>query len=91
MRPDFYESGDYSAHAEDYAYLLGSDIFVAPVTEAGAQERTVTLPAGEWVKFFDGQTVKGGTTASFPAPLGTPVAFYRKGSEFADIFAAVTL
>ena len=91
MRPDFYESGDFSQHSEDYAYLLGSDIFVAPVTEAGAQERTVTLPAGEWVKFFDRQTVKGGTTASFPAPLGTPVAFYRKGSEFADIFAAVTL
>ena len=91
MRPDFYESGDYSAHAEDYAYLLGSDIFVAPVTETGAQERTVTLPAGEWVKFFDGQTVKGGTTASFPAPLGTPVAFYRKGSEFASLFAKITL
>ena len=91
MRPDFYESGDYAKHTEDYAYLLGSDVFVAPVITAGAAERTVTLPEGDWVRFFGGERVRGGQRATFPAPLGTPVAFYRADSPFAELFASVRL
>lgn len=91
MRPDFYESGEFSEHKEDYAYLLGADVFVAPVTEKGAGERTVTLPAGKWVRFFDNTEHEGGCTATFDAPLGKPVAFYRKGSPFAEVFAAIEL
>lgn len=91
MRPDFYESGDFGEHKEDYAYLLGADVFVAPVTEKGALARTVTLPAGRWIKFFDGTEHEGGGTATFDAPLGKPVAFYRKGSSFAELFASVAL
>ena len=91
MRPDFYESGNFGAHAEEYAYLLGSDVFVAPVITKGAKTRTVTLPEGEWIKFFDGKKVGGGVRKEFDAPLGKPVAFYRKDSRFAELFAAVEL
>ncbi len=91
MRPDFYESGDFGAHTEDYAYLLGSDVFVAPVITKGAKTRTVTLPEGEWIKFFDGEKVGGGVRKEFDAPLGKPVAFYRKDSRFAELFASVEL
>lgn len=91
MRPDFYESGDYQEHAEDYAYFLGPDVFVAPVVEKGAAERTVKLPVGDWVRFFGGEKVGGGQKATFPAPLGTPIAFYRQGSAFADLFSRITL
>lgn len=91
MRPDFYESGNFGAHAEDYAYLLGSDVFVAPVITKGAKTRTVTLPEGEWIRFFDGEKVGGGVRKEFDAPLGKPVAFYRKDSRFAELFAAVEL
>lgn len=91
MRPDFYESGDFGAHAEDYAYLLGSDVFVAPVITKGAKTRTVTLPDGEWIRFFDGEKVGGGVRKEFDAPLGKPVAFYRKDSRFAELFASVEL
>ena len=91
MRPDFYECGDYSASREEYAYFLGGDVFVAPVIEKGAETREVTLPAGDWVKFFDGTEHKGGTKERFAAPLGKPVAFYRKGSAFAPLFAGITL
>lgn len=91
MRPDFYESGDFAAHAEDYAYLLGSDVFVAPVITKGAKTRTVTLPEGEWIRFVDGEKVGGGVRKEFDAPLGKPVAFYRKDSRFAELFASVEL
>lgn len=91
MRPDFYESGDFSQHSEDYAYLLGSDVFVAPVVTEGAKDRTVTLPPGDWVKFFDGERAAGGKRITVSAPLGRPVAFYRQNSEFASLFAKITL
>ena len=91
MRPDFYESGDFAAHSEDHVYLLGRDVFVAPVIAAGATEREVTLPQGEWVKFFDGTECEGGKRLRFSAPLGKPVAFYRKDSAFAPLFAGIAL
>lgn len=91
MRPDFYDSSDYADHTEDYAYLLGSDIFVAPVTKRGERTRRVTLPPGEWIRFFGGENVSGGKSAEFSAPLGVPVAFYRKDSPFADVFETVKL
>lgn len=91
MRPDFYESGDYASHAEDHAYLLGSDVFVAPVIEKGATRRTLTLPAGEWIRFFDGTRAEGGRPITVPAPLGKPVAFYRKDSAFAPLFGSIEL
>ena len=91
MRPDFYESGDFASHSEDHVYLLGRDVFVAPVIAAGATEREVTLPQGEWVKFFDGTECEGGKRLRFSAPLGKPVAFYRKDSAFAPLFAGIAL
>lgn len=91
MRPDFYESGDFPQHSEDYAYLLGADVFVAPVVTEGAKDRTVTLPQGDWVKFFDGERAAGGKRITVSAPLGKPVAFYRQDSEFASLFAKITL
>lgn len=91
MRPDFYESGDFAAHSEDHVYLLGRDVFVAPVIAAGATEREVTLPQGEWVKFFDRTECEGGKRLRFSAPLGKPVAFYRKDSAFAPLFAGIAL
>ena len=91
MRPDIYESGDFASHSEDHVYLLGRDVFVAPVIAAGATEREVTLPQGEWVKFFDGTECVGGKRLRFSAPLGKPVAFYRKDSAFAPLFAGIAL
>jgi len=35
----------------DDAYLLGDAMLVAPVTEAGASERVVPLPPGQWVRW----------------------------------------
>lgn len=71
------------AHAGDdpYSYLLGPDIFVAPVWLAGATTRTTHLPAGTWVHYFTGAVYTGGDTAvTVDVPIGTPAVFVRQGA-----------
>jgi alpha-glucosidase len=41
------EGGDAGAGADD-SFLVGDDLFVAPVTAPGSPERAVRLPPGEW-------------------------------------------
>lgn len=52
-------------------YLLGDALLVAPVTTRGATTRTVPLPAGRWVHWFDGTVFEGGAEVEIDAPLGT--------------------
>lgn len=51
-------------------YMFGADYLVAPVTEFGAREREVYLPAGRW-EAMDGSGVieSGGETVTANAPL----------------------
>ena len=86
IRPDFYASGDFKDHHDEYAYFFGSDVFVAPVIERKAKTRTVFLPEGQWVSFADGRDYDGGQI-TFAARLGVPTAFYRKKSAFKEIFS----
>lgn len=51
------------------AFMLGEALFVAPVVEAGATTRTVTLPPGQWIDWWTGALVDGGTSVTVPAPL----------------------
>jgi sulfoquinovosidase len=88
IRPDFWETGDYSASRDEYAYFFGDDIFVAPVIEKGADTRTVCLPAGQWRHFWSGKPYRGGLAYNISAPLGHPAVFYRENSEFAEVFKA---
>ena len=64
----------------DDEYLLGPDLLVAPVVEAGATSRSVHFPAGRWVSFWAGDVVDGPADAQVPAPLGTPPLFARAGA-----------
>ena len=66
------------AHADD-EYLLGPDLLVAPVVEAGATSRTVHLPPGQWVHWWSDQVMAGGADVTVPAPLGQPAFFARAG------------
>ena len=87
IRPDFYASGDFKDHYEEYAYFFGADVFVAPVIERRAKTRKVRLPAGRFVSFADGRTYEGGQEYTFAAPLGVPTAFYREESSFREVFS----
>jgi alpha-glucosidase len=44
--------GDAQAHSRDDQYLFGADLLVAPVLAAGATERALYLPAGEWIEWW---------------------------------------
>ena len=86
MRPDFYEAGSFAASKDPYSYFLGDDLFVAPVVERKAVRRTVSLPAGQWIGFFDGKEYQGGTTFETDAPLGFPPVYFRRDSAFRSVF-----
>jgi alpha-glucosidase len=43
---------DALAHGRDDQYLFGPDLLVAPVLRAGATERALYLPAGDWVEWW---------------------------------------
>jgi alpha-D-xyloside xylohydrolase len=63
-------------------FLLGPDLLVAPVLEAGATSREVYLPAGaEWTCAWTGQTFTGGAVQPCPAPLERVPLFLRDGAR----------
>ncbi len=71
---------------EDYTYLLGPDIFVAPMLEEGTR-RALTFPEdGEWQWLYgDHATFAGGTTTTLDVPYEAFPAFVRVGSEVAGV------
>jgi len=66
----------------DYTYLLGEDLFIAPMIEEGT-ERTVAFPSGDdWIYLFDrSQSWSGGATETLQIPLDEYPAFIRAGSD----------
>lgn len=71
---------DEGARRDPYAYMLGPDLFVAPVVLPGAVDRTVHVPPGTWFHWFTGAGYTGPTDVTIPAPLGTPVVLVRQGA-----------
>lgn len=57
-------------------FLLGDDVLIAPVLEAGATSRRVRLPAGRW-RAFDGKTYKGSREIEIDAPIDVLPYFER--------------
>ena len=89
QRPLFmhYES-DAKAYDIQYEYLFGRDMLIAPVYEQDKHEWDVYLPQDEWVHLWTGEEYHGGEI-TVSAELGYTPAFYRKNSEFADIFEEI--
>ncbi|MCA2981468.1 MAG: glycoside hydrolase family 31 protein [Myxococcaceae bacterium] len=63
-------------------YLLGDDLLVAPVERAGAREKTLVRPPGDWQGWFDGRPLEGapGASITVPAPLDALPLFVRAGA-----------
>lgn len=60
-------------------YLLGAELLVAPVMEAGQRQRTVYFPGEEiWVSIWDGMRYTGGSRAVVEAPLDRIPVFVRQ-------------
>lgn len=89
MRPllvDFPD--DPAAVGVSDAYMLGPDLLVAPVFEAGATSRPVYLPAGcDWQDAWTGEPMAGGSTLDAPCPLARIPVFVRAGATVAARFS----
>ena len=85
VRPLFFEVEDSKFMMDRRQYMYGDDILVSPVLRKNKKEKEVVLPDGEWVQFFTGDEYKGGTY-KVQAPIGRPIAFYKKDSQFKELF-----
>lgn len=82
MRPLLFSFPDDPAcWTQDDSYMLGPDLLVAPILDAGATSREVYLPAGcEWEDAWAGRRHSGGQQILADAPLDTIPVFRRAGS-----------
>jgi len=75
---------DAQARAAKDEYLFGPDLLVAPVVDEGTQ-RTVYLPAGEWIDYWTGAQVAGGKVVVANAPVDTIPVWARAGAVLPKI------
>ncbi len=61
-------------------FMYGPAFLVSPVTEPGAKDRRLYLPAGKWYEFWGGTTRDGGKSVTEAAPLDRLPLFVRAGS-----------
>src|SRR5207249_5642299 len=71
---------DAKTFAMDDELMLGDDLLVAPVLNE-FDERTIYLPAGEWVDFWTGEKHTGPKSWSVKPALETIPVFARAGSS----------
>jgi alpha-glucosidase len=71
---------DPRAWAEQQQYMLGDDLLVAPVVQAGARQRVVYLPRGDWTHWWTGRVYSGPTEVTVPAPQDQIPVFVRGGA-----------
>lgn len=65
-------------------YLLGADLLVAPLMEAGSTGRKVYLPPGEWIDYQSGESYRGGWHAIEGGEIPV-VLLVRSGSAIPHI------
>jgi alpha-glucosidase (family GH31 glycosyl hydrolase) len=73
------EDADAASFA-DTEYLLGPSLLVAPVVTEGATSRSVHVPPGDWMSWWDSSVVTGPKTLSVAAPIGTPPLYVLAGT-----------
>jgi len=81
LRPLFFEFPDEpEAIRQNYEFLFGGDILVAPVVKEGETQRDVYLPRGEWFDFWSAKQYHGGKNVLVNAPLNRIPMFVRGGA-----------
>lgn len=85
MRPIFMYYDEEEAYNEKYQYMLGRDLLVAPVCEEEKTDWKVYLPKDKWIHLWTGEEYSGGKI-TIDAPLGYPPVFYRKSSQYEELF-----
>ncbi len=82
LRPLFFDfPGEPESYEENDAFMLGRDLLIAPIADAGAVSRSVWLPKveGGWYDIRSGLRFACGEHR-IDAPLGAAPAFIRAGA-----------
>ncbi|KAI8060948.1 glycosyl hydrolases family 31-domain-containing protein [Gongronella butleri] len=85
VRPTFYDhQHDFNTFEQNFEFMLGQDVLVAPVYEPGVHTRTTYLPAVDngWYHYQTGQFYEGGSDATVPSTLEDHVSplFIKAGA-----------
>jgi alpha-glucosidase len=81
MRPLFWPTPeDQSLWGIDDSFLLGDNLLVAPIVNEGDDERTIQLPAGNWVDYWTEQHYEGSMETTVPGPLDRIPLLVRSGA-----------
>lgn len=80
VRPLFFYYDEPEAYREEYEYLLGRDVLVAPVLKRNANKRRVYLPNDEWIHLETKKEYRGGSF-EIEAPIGEIPVFVRKNAS----------
>ena len=88
QRPLFLHYEEERCYTEQFEYLLGRDVLVAPVYTAGQTEREVYLPDDEWIHLWTGRSYGAGVNV-VEAELGDTPVFYRKSSKYRELFESI--
>ncbi len=76
---DFFDD-DVAVDIDDQ-FMLGADVLVAPIVQAGGRSRSVYLPGGtRWRDWSGGQVYAGGQWLEVAAPLDVIPVFVRDGA-----------
>lgn len=67
-------------HAVNDAYLIGDQLYVAPIVTSSVSEREVLLPPGDWYRFESGELSVGGRAITVTATLSEIPVFARAGA-----------
>ena len=93
MRPLFLQyENDVGSYTQDYEYMFGDDLLVAPVTEKNVTTWEVYLPGPEgWVWLWDDfeLPLQGPTTVTVEAEMGETPVFYKFGSIWTELFRSI--
>lgn len=71
---------DSRALDQEYEFLFGNDILVAPVVKDDEATWPVYLPRGTWYDFWNDRPYRGPGTFTVEAPLGRIPMFVREGA-----------
>jgi alpha-glucosidase (family GH31 glycosyl hydrolase) len=71
---------DPRAYEDEFTYLLGGDLLVAPVMEPGARQRRLFVPEGEWIDWWEGKRYRGPAVITVAAPQDRIPLLVRTGA-----------
>jgi len=79
---------DPELHKLKYQYLFGEDLLVAPVIKPEIKNWEIYLPEDDWIHVWSGEKYQKGWHI-IDAPIGQIPAFYRKDSQFCELFESL--